>query len=123
MRILSNRTPGQLFGNIAQAAEDRRDVLAGLAERDRIAAATQAQDAADIDARIDEKRLFGLRGEGVDTFGDVIRQRRSNRRKNRSQRNIDQAMSREDRAGIMKRLGEFFRRRQEAKLRRRGGDA
>lgn len=118
MRILSNRTPGQFYGNLARAAEGRRDVLAGMAERDRIAAATQAQDAADIDARIDEERLFGLRGEGVDTFGDVIRQRRSNRRKNRAERNEEQAANRDERADIMRRLGEFFRRRQDARLRR-----
>jgi len=118
MRILSNRTPGQFYGNLARASEGRRDVLSGMAERDRIAAATQAQDAADIDARIDKEKMFGLRGEGVDTFGDVIRQRRSNRRKNRSERNEEQAMSRDERADIMRRLGEFFRRRQEAKLRR-----
>ena len=118
MRILSNRTPGQFYGNLARAAEGRRDVLSGMAERDRIAAATQAQDAADIDARIDEEKLFGLRGEGVDTFGDVIRQRRSNRRKNRAERNEEQAANRDERADIMRRLGELFRRRQEGRLRR-----
>ena len=123
MRILSNRRPGQMFANLAQIAEGRRDVLEGLAKQDRIDAAQQEQDAAGIDARIDEEKFFGLRGEGVDTFGDVVRQRKSNRRKRRAERNTEQALSREERADIMRRLGEFFRRREEARLRRRGEDA
>jgi hypothetical protein len=121
---------GQTYGNIAQPFENRAKTLREKSEtvsgksKGNIAKANELAD------KINRSGFFGRRGEGVDTFGDVMRMRRYNRLvgsaeeqkaaegdvAGRAGRQQKRAGRLEDRAGRMDRFGNFFRRLQDRSI-------
>ncbi len=121
--------PGQTYGNMAQPFENRAAALREKAGTVSGRAASNIEKANELAEKINREGFFGRRGEGVDTFGDVMRMRRYNRlvgdageqaeaggvagRVGRQQRRAGRL---ENRAGRMDKFGNFFRRLQDRSI-------
>ena len=121
--------PGQTYGNMAQPFENRAKTLREKSGKVSGRAALNIEKANELADKINRSGFFGRRGEGVDTFGDVMRMRRYNRLvgsaedqadaggvAGRAGRQQKRAGRLENRAGRMDRFGNFFRKMQDRSI-------
>jgi len=71
--------PGQFAGGLAEASESRERRLGERAADFSEKSSSNIERANRLAEAINREGVFGRRGAGVDTFGDVIRNRRYNR--------------------------------------------